>query len=159
QTLFDADHNLTQRTDGRGQVSSYVRAADDSRLTDITYTGNSSQNVHLVYDSYRRGVHKTDAVGAYDYIFDDNNAITSVTTTYSGLPAQTITYSYYTDGRRASMSTPAGAYSYTYNAGGLLTAISCPWSGGTYVYEYDAADRLTHAGHSKADVYYTLNAV
>src|SRR5581483_11932280 len=168
QALYDADGNLTQRTDGRGLMTIYGRATDDSRLTGKSYSSGAPGVVYN-YDLYGRITEVSDGLPSsfanYDiqYTYDDLDNITSVRTTYkdaSGnqLAAQTISYTYNSAGTRATMTTPAGIYRYTYDLAGRLTKVQCPWTGGTYTYTYDLNDRLIQQHMSKADTFFTYNS-
>jgi len=160
---YDADGNLTKRTDGLNQVTTYKLSPSDSSVQTITYPANSLPPVNFQYDSYGRVSQMQDGTATISYTYDDLDDPLSVTTQYTGLPAQTISYTYNTDGTRANMITPAGTYTYIYDKDGNLTDVTLPWNndGGspeTIHYDYDADNRVIHQHTYLIDTYLTYNS-
>jgi YD repeat-containing protein len=175
--LYDADYNLLIRQDGRGLVTAYTRAPDDSRITDINHPAGTIPGVHFGingdgYDAYGRVTHFSDGTGSAEITYDDGDRVLSITRTYlrpdnTSLPPVTISYTYNQDGSRASMTTPRArsgntysywTFTYGYDNGGNLTSVHCPWPQGfSYSFNYDADDRLIPQRHYKATTSYTYN--
>ncbi len=123
---YDAAGRLLERMDGRGLITNYVYDDPEGLLTDIQYATSPEINVHIDYDAYGRPFSTSDGTGVSTSSYDDNDTLTSVTTTYTGLPARTISYSYNPDGSRQTMNTPAGLFSYSYDAIGRMIAVIAP---------------------------------
>jgi RHS repeat-associated protein len=140
---YDADGRAHTQTDGRGQMATYTYN-DCGFLTDIQYTGQSSQNVHIDYDAYNRRESMTDASGSTTYTYDDLNNVATVTTSFTNGPqSEPITYNYWPNGARKTMVTPAGTFTYTYDAVGRLYSLANPLSETSY-WNYDANGRLAY---------------
>jgi len=175
-TQYDNDNNLLQMKDGRGVTTTYTRAADDSRVTGVTYSdGTAAVNLGASgYDVYDRVTSYSDGVGSYTVSYDDDDNLLSKTTAYAGLPAATVSYSYNYDGSRATLTTPKAlsgstysywTFSYGYDSDGQVTSLTCPWaksstSTGLAVlsYYYDELGRMIKQHTQKGDTYYVYNS-
>ena len=145
-STYDPVGNLTKRVDGRNIETDYAYAADN-KLTDVTYPASTANNVHYDYDGYGRKTGMADAVSGdttttpitdgVAYSYDDNDALTSVATTYNVsaappytvLPTWTTSYTYNANASRAGMvlaGTVTKTSSYTYDGAGRLTGLTNP---------------------------------
>ena len=157
-TNYDSVGNLTKRYDGRNIETDYTYAVNN-KLTDVKYASYAANNVHYDYDGYGRKSGMADSVSGDNatgsildgvaYSYDDNDALTSVATTYdsstgSGLPTWTVSYAFNADGSRSGMTlkdttdgTPSDTSSYTYDGAGRMTGLtnynseSSSWTYGT----------------------------
>jgi len=121
--LRTLSHDLRGPTGGIDSTLTESRSYDrDSRITDITDARGTV--THYTYDALDR-----------------------VTTQTSGLPmmSRIHTFTYDTEGNRLTHGTPRGVTtSYSYDDLNRLTAMTTPF--GVRSYQYDALDRLVHAG-------------
>ena len=113
------DPRIPSHSTNKRSRSSNTLATDDSRVTDVGYS-DTTPGIHYTYDAFGRVQTETNSTSTLAYTYDDNDLVTSITTTYPGMTAQTISYTYYPDGSRASMTTPAGTFNYTYDNAGRL---------------------------------------
>ncbi len=125
---FDAAGNLTKRMDGNNVETDYTYNAEN-QLTGISYPATPSLNVTFTYDAYGRRTQMNDGTGVVTYAYDDDDNLTSTTTTYTNLPAQTLSYTYYPDGSRQTMMTAKGKFVYDYDGDGRLVSLYDPYSG------------------------------
>lgn len=134
----------TGLTNARGESITITRAADDSRMTGVTYTASPSLNSSLVHDIYGRVTRITDQAGVRDLTYDHLGNILSETTTFVGLPGSfAVSYSYTPDNRIAAMTSPKGTHVYEYDAVGNLVVATAPWTGGRVEYRYNNKNLLT----------------
>ncbi len=92
---YDADGNLTLRTDGNGVHTTFVRdLAVDSRLTGITYpTGHGSSSVSFGYDTFERMSGLGNGEVSKTYAFDDLGEMLTSSVSFTGGPSsQGMTY-------------------------------------------------------------------
>ncbi len=140
---YDKNGRVKTRADGRGQKTTYSYNYCGF-VTDIAYTGQSSQNVHIEYDDYNRREYMTDASGRTDYAYDDLNNVATVITDYTNGPQdRTITYAYWPNGGRKTMVSPSGTFDYEYDVVGRLTELTNPFSE-TTTWAYNTVSRMTH---------------
>ena len=133
---YDANGNLTQRTDARGVVTTYVYDALD-RMTSRSYS-DTTPAVTYGYDagtSYVKGRLTSVTSSVSSYTFDSYDAIGNVLT--------------------ATQTTDGVAYAttYAYNRAGAFTSQTYP-SGRTVVSEYDSAGRLAGLKPQGSSSYY-----
>jgi len=167
---YDADGNLTLRTDPASRITTYVRDPVDSRLTDIIRPDNS--HTHYDYDDYGRVAAMTDYdpfdtfKDSLEYEYDDNDTLTSVTTTYAGLLPQTVSYTLYPDGSRETMATPIGTFQYyasydieDYPVPRHKLSVRCPWHLGFWTdCYYDWDSRIRRQNTFATQTTYSYNA-
>ena len=167
---YDPDDNITGFTNGRGQLTTVTRTADNGRASDLNYPAGTLVRPHYDYDLYNRITLMTDGTGTVAYAYDDDDRVTSTKTTFvapngtSALPVETISYAYNTDGTKAAMTTPGttflyngGRFTYTYDNAGRMTRVNTPWVATALAYTYDADDRIVQQHTSRADTYYAYN--
>lgn len=159
---YDANGNLTRRTDYGGAETRYTYDALD-RLTRITYPDasfasyeydqlsrlivgtNAQGSVRFAYDSLGRTLSTTDVFGqTLAYAYDANGNRTSLSV--GGAPQ--VTYAYDALDRLIGLTDAAGASAaYAYDAAGRRASRTLP-NGLTTRYEYDDLNRLTRLADS-----------
>jgi len=126
---YDADSNLTGKNETGIHYSSATYDALDRQLT-RTYTGDSTLNVSITYDSAAAGYHRaigriaslTDQPGSLSRSYDERGNIT-------------------TDARTIASHLYANAY--TYESAGRLSSITYASSGWKVAYTRDSAGQIT----------------
>lgn len=142
---YDAAHNLTAETDGRGLTTAYSRINPATNLQDpdnlvyaksylnVPVSVTSIGNVSYSYDVFGRCSLMVDGTGPTAYnAYDDNDALQGMTRSFTGGPqSQTMSFVHNPDGSRNAMKTPG-------NVANPMTAIN----GGSFSYLYDGMGRL-----------------
>jgi YD repeat-containing protein len=129
---YDADSNLTGRKQSGLNFSSATYDALDRQLT-RTYTGDSTLNVSITYDSaaagYRRAIGRiaslTDQPGSLSRSYDERgNVITDARTIASKL--YSTAYTYESAGRLSSVTYASAGWkvAYTRDSAGQITAVT-----------------------------------
>ena len=149
---YNANGQVTQRIDGKGQITTYAYVDAASQLTAITYPGVTGRNVALTYDTnWGRLLTRTDAAGSYAWTYDDNGSPLTASTTYNDvaagsgtLPTWTVGYGYNPDGSRAQMKllksgALQSAFTYGYDGVGRPSSLSNPY-GQTFGWQYAPAN-------------------
>jgi len=88
---YDADNNLTSKTDRKGQTIQHVYDALN-RLTQKTYP--DATNVEYVYDLVGKVQSVNDPTGVYGFSYDNMGRLVGTTTQYAFLPLSTFANSY-----------------------------------------------------------------
>ena len=124
---YDADNNLTSKTDRKSQTIQYVYDALN-RLTQKSYPDSTS--VQYTYDLVGKVMQVNDPTGTYGFSHDNMGRLTATSTQYAFL---------------------AGALTnaYTYDAASNRTGFTAP-DGSTNTYSYDYLNRLTTLANSWA---------
>ena len=118
---YDADNNLTSKTDRKGNTIDYVYDALN-RLTEKDYPDTTK--VEYTYDLVSRLLGVSDPSGTYGFTYDNMDRLTGTTAQYSFLSGTTFTNAY------------------TYDAASNRTGYTAP-DGSTNTYGYDTLNRLT----------------
>ncbi|MBI3999878.1 MAG: RHS repeat protein, partial [Candidatus Omnitrophica bacterium] len=133
--IYDANGNLTSRTDSQGKVVTYAYDVLN-RLTSVT--GIQSAPVSFKYDKNGNRTEMTDSRGVTTYTYDNLNRLTGVI-----FPdAKTLSYAYDLAGNLTQLTYPDGSsVSYAYDANSRLTQVTR----GTEIttYQYNFAGDLT----------------
>jgi RHS repeat-associated protein len=142
---YDADNNLTSKTDRKNQ---YITYAYDlmNRLTQKTYP--DSTTVNYTYDLDSRLTQVTDPTGTYKFTFDNMGRLTGTTTSYSFLTSRNFTtsYSYDAASNRSGFTDPeSGSTTYAYDTLNRLQTLTPPsaFTSGNFGFSYDALSRRT----------------
>lgn len=123
---FDAAGNMTWRLDARGIRSTYTYDALN-RITSVSFSGGSGENVAYGYDSCPNGnghlCSVQDASGSRTYSYDGLGRVASQTWTTAGRTFAT-SYSWTAGGRLASTTYPSGrAVTYSRDAMARIASI------------------------------------
>ncbi len=148
---YDAEGNLTQRTDARGQVFGYSYDAL-GRLVEQTFPGGSDLN--RITTSY-------DANGNVDTITEHTPGGQRVTShsydAHDRLVSQTqrghtVSYSYDANGNRTAVNSQGGSSTYRYDTRNRLTQVSSNGALSDYRYRANGwLESLTHGNGTRAD--------
>jgi RHS repeat-associated protein len=116
----DKSGNASTYTDARGQASS-MTYDDLNRITGVSYTGSTSENVTVTYDSCTNGVGRvcsvTDISGTQNYTYNSKGRLATKAYT-KGTFTKTVGYSYNSYGQLSNITYPSGKvinYSYVNN--------------------------------------------
>ena len=170
--LYDNSGQITQMTDGKGNITNYTYSDHGDLLSVQTAVGTR----HFTYDAAGRKLSETDENGhATTYTYDLNNNVLVVTdplgktveSTYDAnnqlLSIQdkngSITYySYDKKGRKVSSTDPLGKItSYLYDVRNNLISVTDP-NNHVVSYTYDAANRKTSMTNALGTTQYTYDA-
>jgi len=153
---YDADQNLLTKTDGRGVVTTYIRADPESLVTGVSYSAlpanvTAIAPVAFAYDSYGRRTTMNDGTGLSTYgPYDDLDELLSVTKNFTNGPQnQTLAYAHNPDGSRLSLAWPfnvtnsvggvnLGKTNYAYDGLGRQVQTKFPWLYGIWQHQYQA---------------------
>jgi YD repeat-containing protein len=139
---YDADNNLTSKTDRNGNTIQYVYDALN-RLTQKSYP--DSTTAEYTYDLVGKILQVNDPTGTYAFAYDNMGRLISTTTTYSFLPNAPFTnsYSYDADSNSVGYTAPDGSTnSYTYDTLNRLITLANSWAG-SFGFSYDSLSRRT----------------
>ena len=165
-TTFDynADGDLTQKTDGIGQIVSYTYDHLNRETGEKWYNASSIQTNTMVFSYGTNGLLAAayDSSSGYSYGYDSVGRLTSVdnmggeTNGTSGVPDVVLSYGYDADGNEIASSAAIGSTptadfqnAYSYNTDNWLTDIAQSTQGGDTVqfkeisFSYDAAGEQT----------------
>ena len=95
---YDYEGRLTARTDGKGQITEYSYDGL-GRLTGIDYPTDA--DVVTVYDDLGRRASVTDAIGTWEWTYDENSSRVLTETDPDG---NVLTYAYDACGARTDMN-------------------------------------------------------
>jgi RHS repeat-associated protein len=142
---YDADNNLTQKTDRKGQTITYLYDALN-RLTSKTYPDTTA--VDYVYDLVGKIQQVNDPTGTYAFAYDNMGRLIGTTTSYSFLTSRSFTnaYTYDAASNRTGFTDPeSGSTAYSYDALNRLTSLAPPsaFGSGSFGFTYDALSRRT----------------
>ncbi len=156
-------HNLTSKTDAKGQTISYSYDANNRLLrknypdgTEETFSYDSKGNIltaanknisySFSYDIAGRMLTATDSTGqVIQYGYDSAGRKTGLT-----YPDGTnAAYSYDNAGRLAKITSNGKAYSFSYDSLGRRTKLGYP-NGASASYSYDSTGKLTSLSHKAA---------
>lgn len=133
---YDADNNLTSKTDRKNQTINYVYDALN-RLTQKT--DPDSTTAAYTYDLVSKILQVNDSTGTYAFAYDNMGRLTGTTTTYSFLPNTPFTnsYGYDADSNRTGFTAPDGSTNtYTYDTLNRLATLANSWAG-SFGFSYD----------------------
>jgi RHS repeat-associated protein len=139
---YDADNNLTSKTDRKGQTILYVYDALN-RLTQKTYP--DSTTAEYTYDLVGKVTGVTDPSGTYGFSYDNMGRLTGTSAEYSFLSSTTFTnsYSYDANSNRTGYTAPdSSTNTYSYDTLNRLTTLANSWAG-SFGFSYDALSRRT----------------
>lgn len=150
---YDADNNLTQKTDRKSQTINYVYDALN-RLTSKTYPDSTA--VDYVYDLVGKIQQVNDPTGTYAFAYDTSLPLSAsnmgrligTTTSYSFLTSRNFTnaYTYDAASNRTGFTDPeSGSTTYSYDTLNRLTSLGPPsaFGSGSFGFTYDALSRRT----------------
>jgi len=143
---YDADNNLTSKTDRKNQQIAYTYD-QLNRLEKKTYP--DSTTVVYTYDLDSRLTEVADPTGTYQFTFDNMGRLTSAKTSYAFLTSRSFTtgYGYDAASNRTSFTDPENGstiYAYdTLNRLHTLTPPSAFAASGNFGFSYDALSRRT----------------
>ncbi|MBI4834411.1 MAG: RHS repeat protein [Planctomycetes bacterium] len=139
-TGYDANGNVTSRTDGAGVNIQY---AFDNINRMITKTYPNLSTVSTSYDAVSNLINISDTNTSTANEFDSLNRLTKVTD-YMYNPAMAIDYSYYNDGVRKTLSQSGSTVTYTYDKARRLKSIAIAGMPGNISgYDYNALGQRT----------------
>jgi RHS repeat-associated protein len=122
---YDSNHNLTQITDPRGNVTTiaYIGSGSSSQVASITrITSNGSYTWTFTYNTGSTQV-KDPNNHTTTYAYDGSSRVTSVTDATS----KTTQYTWTADNHQATVALPSGATTtYTYDTKNNLTRVALP---------------------------------
>lgn len=141
---YDSAGRLVQRTDAKGQVTSYGYLIDDD-LKSVSYTHAvvPTPPASYTYDSrYNRLASSTGVLGTTTYAYNPVSSspspgATRLASVLSPMPNSAITYGYDELGRVVSRSINGVAETRGYDPLGRITTVTNPL--GTFSYSYDGA--------------------
>jgi len=142
---YDADNNLTQKTDRKGQTIQYLYDALN-RLTQKTYPDTTT--VDYTYDLVGKILQVNDPTGTYAFAYDNMGRLIGTTTSYSFLTSRNFTnaYTYDAASDRTGFTDPeSGSTAYSYDTLNRLTSLAPPsaFGSGSFGFTYDALSRRT----------------
>ncbi|CAN5418299.1 hypothetical protein BH11ARM2_BH11ARM2_39250 [soil metagenome] len=156
--VLNAEGEPITLTNARSELTTFTRAADDSRITGIGYGADASLNVSTSYNTLNRLLSITDTAATRTYSYDDLGNVLQENTTFKDLTGTYgIAYTYNPDGSLHTMDTAAALYTYGYDANGNQTSIEADWKTAgiptlTVTITYDALGRLKS---HRTNTYYT----
>jgi RHS repeat-associated protein len=139
---YDADNNLTSKTDRKGNTIDYVYDALN-RLASKTYPDTT--NVEYTYDLVGKLMGVTDPSGTYGFSYDNMARLAGTTANYSFLSGTTFTnaYSYDAASNRTGYTAPDGSTdTYSYDTLNRVTTLANSATG-SFGFSYDALSRRT----------------
>jgi RHS repeat-associated protein len=142
---YDADNNLTQKTDRKSQTITYVYDALN-RLSKKQYP--DSTEVDYTYDLVGKIQQVNDPTGTYAFAYDNMGRLIGTTTSYSFLTSRNFTnaYTYDAASNRTGFTDPeSGSTTYAYDTLNRLTSLAPPsaFGSGSFGFSYDALSRRT----------------
>src|SRR5579863_5879645 len=142
---YDADNNLTQKTDRNGNAIQYLYDALN-RLTQKTYPDTTA--VDYTYDLVAKILQVNDPTGTYAFAYDNMGRLIGTTTSYSFLTSRNFTnaYTYDAASNRTGFTDPeGGSTTYAYDTLNRLTWLAPPsaFGSGSFGFTYDALSRRT----------------
>jgi RHS repeat-associated protein len=142
---YDADNNLTSKTDRKAQTITYLYDALN-RLTEKTYPDTTT--VEYTYDLVGKVTEVNDPTGTYAFAYDNMGRLVGTTTSYSFLTSRSFTnaYTYDAASNRTGFTDPeSGSTTYAYDSLNRLTTLAPPsaFSSGSFGFSYDALSRRT----------------
>ena len=138
---YDADNNLTSKTDRKGQTIQYVYDALN-QLTQKNYP--DSTGVECTYDLVGKVLQVNDPTGTYGFSYDNMGRLIGTSTQYSFLTGTfTNAYAYDAASNRTGYTAPDGSTNtYTYDTLNRLSTLANSWAG-SFGFTYDALSRRT----------------
>jgi len=142
---YDANNNLTQKTDRKNQTITYLYDALN-RLTSKTYPDSTA--VDYTYDLVGKVLQVNDPTGTYAFAYDNMGRLIGTTASYSFLTGRNFTTSYTYDAasNRTGFTDPEnGSATYSYDTLNRLTSLAPPsaFGSGSFGFSYDALSRST----------------
>ena len=138
---YDADSNLSSKTDRNSQTINYVYDALN-RLSSKTYPDTTT--VEYTYDLVGKVTQVVDPTGTYGFSYDNMGRLTGTSTAYSFLTGTfTNAYTYDAASNRTGYTAPdSSTNTYSYDTLNRLTTLASSWAG-SFGFTYDSLSRRT----------------
>ncbi len=140
--VFDANGNLTQRTDGKGETTAYSFDVLN-RLTNVVH--ESVWKASFEYDFLGNNVAQASPLASASFVYDGMNRLTNSELQVSGFEFQ-VSSSYDLNGNRTNIVYPGGlSVVYEYDEQNRIETVDLSAAGlSTFNFSYDGAGRLTN---------------
>ncbi len=140
--VFDANGNLVQRTDGKGQATAYD-FDELNRLTNVVHEG--TWKASFQYDFLGNNVEHASPLASVSFGYDEMNRLTNSKVQVSSFEFQ-VSSSYDLNGNRTNIVYPGGhSVSYSYDENNRIESVDLSDFGlSTFDFSYDSAGRMTN---------------